>query len=614
MRVTIQTYEHEIRLGWCTLWQVETQTISVMLNSSSDWILAYFKWRPPCSYLFRKSSSVAVGTSREAFVTLAPDIPGGRGPGRGPSLAPVWIYEACVFALFAKANSIIQPSAKPGDTNLLQLTSDFTCYNTYTDLYDILPDFSYAGYEAGVKPIPEGIPNLLTLTPSAGNTDDTTRVQEAVNALGSKPIDSGTGYRGALLLQSGVYRISQPIMIGYSGVIIRGDLKGNTTIVATGKSPYTVFHFTGSGEPERSSRKAPITGSYVSVGSFQVQVAPRDITEFSVGDDVIVGRVGNDPWIRALGMNDLSSRDPEGRKSTNWTPFDLLFTRSISYIDAETGTIILDSPLTSSFEDRWGGGYIYKYGYSGRISHVGIEYLNGISVFNPAIKNVTAEGKSYYSDEEHAESFVTFEKLQHGYARNLSGKHFNNFVVTVNNTRWVTVQDCDYSEPVSLIEGTKRYAYFIEDGSELILHQRNYASQARHAFIVGARVTGPNVFYNCTSVDDYDSSEPHHRWSVGGLYDNVSANIAVQDREYYGTGHGWAGANYVLWNTNGTAVVQKPPTAMNFAIGVQGAQEMGAFPERAGPGYWESHGTRVEPASLYQWQLNDRLNRLKVAH
>ncbi|KAK9765686.1 hypothetical protein K7432_005780 [Basidiobolus ranarum] len=479
------------------------------------------------------------------------------------------------------AFQIIQPSVTPGKTNLLQQNSDHVCYNTYTDLYDIVPDFSYAGYEAGAKPIPENIPSLVTLTPSSGNTDDTARIQQAVNTLGSKPIDSGTGYRGALLLQSGVYRIAQSIQIGYTGVIIRGDLNGNTTIIAT-------------------------------VGSFQIQVATSDIQNLNVGDDVIVGRVGNDPWIRELRMDDLSSRDPENRQSKNWTPFDLLFTRSISYINSETGTIVLDSPLTSSFEDKWGGGYVYKYNYPGRISHVGIEYINGVSIFNPAIVSRTDDGKDYYSDELHADSFVTFERLQHGYVRKVTGKHFNNFVITVNNTRWVTVQDCAYSEPVSIIEGTKRYAYFIEDGSEMILHQRNYASQARHAFIVGAKVTGPNVFYNCTSIDDYDTSEPHHRWSVGGLFDNVSADIAVQDREYYGTGHGWAGANYVLWNTNGTAVVQKPPTAMNFAIGVQGTQERGAFPKQAGPGYWESHGTKVEPNSLYQWQLNERLNRLQL--
>jgi hypothetical protein len=72
-----------------------------------------------------------------------------------------------------------------------------------------------------------------------------------------------------------------------------------------------------------------------------------------------------------------------------------------------------------------------------------------------------------------------------------------------------------------------------------------------------------------------------------------------------GSGHGWAGANYVAWNTEGSLVCQKPPTAQNFAIGFVGRREPGAFPRPAG--YWESEGRHVTPASLYLKQLEDRL-------
>ena len=75
------------------------------------------------------------------------------------------------------------------------------------------------------------------------------------------------------------------------------------------------------------------------------------------------------------------------------------------------------------------------------------------------------------------------------------------------------------------------------------------------------------MFLDCKSENDFATSEPHHRWSVGGLYDNVNAHLAVQDRQWMGSGHGWAGANYVLWNCEGSLICQKPPTAQNWAIG-----------------------------------------------
>jgi hypothetical protein len=156
---------------------------------------------------------------------------------------------------------------------------------------------------------------------------------------------------------------------------------------------------------------------------------------------------------------------------------------------------------------------------------------------------------------------------------------------------------------VSVLTGSRRYAFNL--GGQLCLVERCEADTARHSFVVAARVCGPNAFVDCRAGRSFATSEPHHRWSVGGLYDNVKADIALQDRQYYGTGHGWSGANYVAWNCEGTLVCQKPPTAQNWAIGQVGAKEAGAFAPRP-DGWWESQGRHVEPASLYEAQVRDR--------
>lgn len=85
---------------------------------------------------------------------------------------------------------------------------------------------------------------------------------------------------------------------------------------------------------------------------------------------------------------------------------------------------------------------------------------------------------------------------------------------------------------------------------------------------MGARVAGPNAFVFCTTgKNSYASSEPHHRWSVAGLFDNVEAPIALQNRLNMGSGHGWSGANYVAWNCRGSMICQQPPTAQNYCFG-----------------------------------------------
>jgi hypothetical protein len=170
---------------------------------------------------------------------------------------------------------------------------------------------------------------------------------------------------------------------------------------------------------------------------------------------------------------------------------------------------------------------------------------------------------------------------------------------------------------VSLITGERRYNFKL--AGQLTLVQRNHAETARHAYVVDSRVPGVNVFLDSDSINEFATSEPHHRWSVGGLYDNITAGIAIQDRAWFGTGHGWSGANYVTWNSNGIITVQQPPSAQNYSFGHIGSKVPGFVPNATDPrprldGWIESLGQHLEPRSLYLQQLNDRLGPNAVQH
>jgi hypothetical protein len=211
--------------------------------------------------------------------------------------------------------------------------------------------------------------------------------------------------------------------------------------------------------------------------------------------------------------------------------------------------------------------------------------------------------------------------------------------VKINSTaKHVTVQDCEYLDPVSLIEGGRRYSFYVD--GQLNLVQRCYSREGRHDFVLTARTRGPNVFFDCSAEQSWSAIEAHHRWSQGGLWDNVTAIgpwscMQAVNRSSSGTGHGWPGVNMVFWNCDAKFIfIQKPPTGQNFFIGRNHsspyvylrspevdfdemmrwiefhAKKTFAFTKGStviGDGYIEFPDSPVTPKSLYLEQLKERL-------
>jgi hypothetical protein len=473
-------------------------------------------------------------------------------------------------------------------------------YRPYSERGDTIPDFSNCGYAGGGVPIPVvGI--AVVLSPLAGSADDRERIQAGLDQVARRPVNA-LGWRGAVLLKRGTYRVADTLRIETSGVVLRGegaDERG-TVLLATGRKAYTVIRVAGrNGIRAVPGTRQRIVDAYVPVGAHQLGVS--DASRFKAGDAILVIRHGNAAWIHEIGMERIQPRPDDPRSTHQWSPFDLTFDRTVRSIEGNCVTI--DAPITCAIDERWGGGEVCRGDDSGRIARVGVEDLRGVSEFDRRQK--ARQGRNeYFSDESHAEYLVQFDNVASVWARNVATRYFAQGVATIDDgSKWVTVQDAAAIDPVSLLTGGRRYAFNIE--GQLNLVERCTAKGARHAFIVGSRVAGPNVFLECRAEENYATSEPHHRWSVGGLYDNVVAPIAIQDRQYLGSGHGWAGANYVVWNCAGSLVCQQPPTAQNFAIGLIGTKQRGAFPRP--DGWWESLGRHVTPRSLYRAQLAERL-------
>src|SRR6516162_5038730 len=84
------------------------------------------------------------------------------------------------------------------------------------DLTNHLIDYSYAGYGGGGVALPTNQPVMQTLNAIAG--DNTTRVQNAINAVGNLA-PGANGVRGVVLLNPGTYEIDGVLSLNKSGVI-----------------------------------------------------------------------------------------------------------------------------------------------------------------------------------------------------------------------------------------------------------------------------------------------------------------------------------------------------------------------------------------------------------
>ena len=479
-------------------------------------------------------------------------------------------------------------------------------------------DFSSVGYAAGLAPLPgtNAVPNKVVVTPLAG--DNTTNIQNAINLVSALPLDA-SGFRGAVLLSAGLYKCSNTLTIAASGVVLRGAgsyTNGTGTVLeATATNQYSLIQVIGSGSRAIvPTTRHVITNRYVPAGarSFFAD-SPSGL---AVGDTVLVTRIATPNWIHDLGM-DLLGPLPDVPWTTDGSDtafYNTKMERVITHI--EGNELFVDAPITCAIDAGYTNGIIAKYSWPGRISNVGVEHLYAKSDYFGSVTN-----------ETHAWSCVQMDKVVNGWVRDVNSQYFGYACVFLNSgNKYITVQDCQALDPVSIITGERRYAFCLND-AQYCLVKNCYTRQDRHQFVTQAMLAGPNVFVDGTSDNAQSYAGPHQRWATGILWDNITCNgasgaIENQNDGNAGTGHGWESANSVMWNNSsqGGYYIQSPPGANNWLIGSIGALNSSSWWQAGysglccdlphAPGNYDSSGpkaTNVFPDSLYFAQQQDRL-------
>jgi hypothetical protein len=527
---------------------------------------------------------------------------------------------AAAPALLSRAHAQVQdlePTASriyPGGNGRLVYVPD--------EQGNTIPDASHAGYAGGGVSIPT-VPVREVVWPVAG--DNTQHIQAAIDRVSALARDAA-GFRGAILLRAGYYRMATPVRVQASGVVLRGEGMGDTgsVLIGTGTgrtdggapgggggAQGTLVTIAGaSGPMVKEDTRQTVIDDYVPVGARRLRVASA--RSFKAGDTVIVRRIGNQEWIDAVGMN---GDTPASR----WRPFNIEWDRLV--VDVQGNTITIDAPLTCAIDKRWGGGDIATYDDPGRLEQVGVENLRAMSEFDPTVRtteygnmdrpNYVAE--EYYADENHYRNFLVIDNAKNCWVRNATALHFvNSMVGTQRGAKWITVQDCVSRKPVSRRLGARRFTFALR--GQLALVQRCYSDEGRHSFMTGQPTGSGNVFLDCRATSPFSSSEPHEQWATGNLYDNVQAPLTA--RFWKNINIGWAGANTVFWNCEGDFLVQKPPTAQNFSFGHLGINavvfNIPLQDTTKENGHIESLGRHVAPRSLYLAQLRERLGDAAV--
>lgn len=469
-----------------------------------------------------------------------------------------------------------------------------------------ITDFSHAGYKNGEADLPV-IPVVKTIQPVDG--DDTQSIQAALDEVAARTPDAN-GYRGALLLEAGVYQVAGQLFIRESGMVLRGVGQGstiaeNTIIIGVGNVPELrdLIVVGDPGSPgwslERPGTRSVVVSPFVPAGSRSLEVAAAEL--YRVGDQVIIDQPSTAAWLATIGFGDTASDDP-------WRPgdIDIAYNRVITDVNIPEGKITLDAPIHDHLERSLAQATIYALNAPNTVRETGIENLR--------IEIATAGPL----DEAHARTVIYLEAVEDCWIKDVTGLHFSYALVDMSVANRVTVTGCSALAPHSEIIGARRYNFNVSTFSNNILFIGCRASQGRHSFVSnGTSSVSGIVWTDCTSDEDLNPSEGHRRWSQGLLYDKIdfiNSNtvnlLGLYNRGDFGTGHGWASVNSVAWNVRTPPsrgmIIQKPPGRQNFCVGCfSNIRRDWRFVHPTG--YIEANNQELLIPSLYAAQLAQRL-------
>jgi len=446
-------------------------------------------------------------------------------------------------------------------------------------------DYSTCGYHASEQAIPN-VPVIVSVTWQDG--DCSKLIQQAVDYV-SQQKPNQNGFRGCILLGKGVYKISKPIRISTSGIVLRGSDKQLTVIQKTGPQREAAIYIEGQ-KTQLQGYTSEITDEKVIAGSKQLTL--KNVKGLQIGSRITIIRPSTAEWIQSLKMNDFGG----GLDYTGWKPSDIDITwdRTITAINGQAITI--DAPITTTLSKEYGGAYLINDYNKGEISECGVENLT-----------IDSEYASWnQKDEDHCWDGIFMDYVRDAWVRRVIFTHLAGSAVNLQKqTSRITVEDCMAHHPISEVGGWRRQV-FLTRGQQT-LFQRCISRQGIHDFAAGYCAAGPNAFVQCEGEESLGFSGSIGSWAAGLLFDIVNidgSDLRLANLEQFQFGTGWNTANSMLWQCTASTLYCYSPDTDNRCSG------HGCWGTLTGNGEWTSSNDHVSPRSLFYGQLEERLGQL----
>ena len=461
-----------------------------------------------------------------------------------------------------------------------------------------LPDFSYAGYQRGEKPLPERAPDVSVKDYGAvgdGTTDDSAAIQKAIDENPGKTI----------ALPGGRYRLSDVVNIKSSGTVLQGEGPEKTVIVAP--VPLQEIHPLPVQYPDTGGTAYAYSGGFIKVqgstgyyssdarpvtapakrGDTVLQLAPGH--PFKAGDEIVV--IASETEGLTL-LQYLYRDDPTDLSEAG---SDRSF-RHVSRVQSVEGaSVTLERPLRIDLRPEWKAEVRT---FQPRLEEVGIEHLAFEFPDDPYLGHFTEKGFNA----------IEINGAAHSWVRD---------VVIRNSDSGISVGGSVFCTVTGIVLESERRAENPHDSTGhhgITVNSLDCLCtdfQFETKFIHDLTVTGGSVGSVFSNGRGPDLSLDHHKLAP---YENLFSNLDLGrgDRMFMSGGRDAigrnAGAGNTYWNLTSKGSVEMPddfgPSRLNF-IGVR--MRGGSKQDAEGPWIESIRPGSVEPPDLHAAQLASRL-------
>lgn len=497
-----------------------------------------------------------------------------------------------------------------------------------------LHDFSYAGYHHSETAVPSNRPSKRYNVvddfgaDSSGSSDATQKIQNAIDAA-----EQNGG--GIVYFPAGKYRVQGRLNVRSSNIVLKGAGPEKSRLFFTKTEQMTrKSHLVFRGNIQHSGEKRLVEDAENRTKSIRVS-AVNGGTNLSAGDDIAIGWVITDEFVKAHGM--------EGTWEVfngEWQP---IFRREITSIHrtGNTARVEFKVPLRYPALMRDKASIRRETGY---IEEVGFEDLG--------IGNAVDWGAAWDLDGVHA---LEFRGLKDGWIKRVesfnppsadgqwltgtgSDAHLQSGGLIIRDSKRVTVSDTVMEKAQNRGSGGNGYLFEVRKSNE-ILFEDSVGRSGRHNFVQNwgfgvsgcvwhnVRSNGGQIWTSRVGVAKRTAhSEFHHSLSMGNLIDSVHVEDgwSAVNRQSMSSGAGHTATQSVFWNVTGSGKVRSLQYGTGYVIGtspdidvVTKVRNWWGIPGKYA--FWEGTEPRdfeeglgeagdLVPQSLFDSQLAKRLN------